>query len=188
MNLSERILKLLGWKVINSIGPLPKKAVVIAGPHTSNWDFVYGFLFFKAVNLKGYFLIKEEIFVFPLGAFLRYLGGIPVRRKGKNSIVDDVVKLFAQKDEMALTITPEGTRSLSKEWKAGYHRIALAANVPVIVGALDYKHKIAEVLATYNLEGDFKNDTLQIQKLYLGKNPKFPEKFYLPPEVLNGEV
>jgi len=188
MNLSERILKLFGWKVVNGIGALPRKAVVIAGPHTSNWDFVYGFLFFKAVNLKGYFLIKEEAFFWPLGGFLKYLGGIPVRRGGKNRIVEDLLKRFEEEDEMALTITPEATRSLAKKWKDGYHRIAMAAKVPVVVGALDYKYKIAEVMATYDLEGDFEKDTLQIMKLYKGKHPKHPENFYLPPEVLNGAV
>ncbi|MCK5857005.1 MAG: 1-acyl-sn-glycerol-3-phosphate acyltransferase [Bacteroidales bacterium] len=188
MNFSEKILRLFGWKVYNDIGVLPIKSVVIAAPHTSMWDFVWGYLFFRAVNLKGYFLIKEEAFFFPLGGFLRKLGGIPVKRNKKNNVVEDVVELFNEADEMALTLTPEATRGPVKTWKNGYHKIAKRANVPVILGSLDYEKREAGVLAVYDLQGDSDYDTLQIMKFFVGRKGKYPENFYLPPEVLNGEV
>jgi len=188
MNFAERILNIFGWKVYNKLGVLPKKSVIIAAPHTSMWDFVWGYLFFRAVNLKGYFLIKEEAFFFPLGILLRKLGGIPVRRSSKNNVVNDVVQLFNSTDEMALTLTPEATRGPAKTWKNGYHKIAKRANVPVILGSLDYEKREAGVLGIYHLQGDLDYDTLQIMKHFVGRKGKYPENFYLPPEVLNGEV
>ncbi len=183
MSIANQILKLLGWKVDNRIGYLPPKAVIIAAPHTSMWDFFYGYIAFRAMGLKVKFLIKKEAFFFPLGTLLGNLGGIPVNRFSKNSVVEDVVKQFNDSERMVLTITPEATREKVKRWKNGYHRIAAAANVPVIIGFIDYKIKTAGVIKVYDLQGDSNFDTLQIMKYYTEFEGKFPENFYLPPEV-----
>ena len=183
MLLSKQILKLLGWEVINQVGDLPNKAVIIAAPHTSMWDFVYGYLAFRTMNVKMKFLIKKESFFFPLGILLRALGGIPVDRFSKNSVVDDVVEQFNALDSMVLTLTPEATRSKVKRWKNGYHRIAKAAKVPVILGFLDYEKKQVGITKVYELKGDSQFDTLEIMKYYTNIKGKYPELFYLPPQV-----
>lgn len=183
MSIAERILKILGWKVDNRIGTLPPKAVIIAAPHTSMLDFVYGYIAFRAMGLHVKFLIKKEAFFFPFGVLLKSLGGIPVDRFSKNTIVEDVVEAFKNSDKMILTITPEATRAKVKRWKNGYHRIAKAANVPVIIGFIDYKIKCAGVIQSYELQGDSNYDTLQIMKYYTEFEGRHADRFYLPPEA-----
>jgi len=183
MSFGNIVLKVLGWKVDNRIGELPPKAVVIAAPHTSMWDFVYGYYSYRAMGLRVKFLIKKESFFFPMGIWLRYLGGIPVDRFSKNTIKNDVVDAFNNTDRMILTITPEGTRAKVKRWKSGYHRIAEAAKVPVIIGFIDYKTKTAGLIKIYDLQGDSNYDTLEIMKYYTEFEGKHNENFYLPEEA-----
>ena len=184
MNISKVLLKSFGWKLVNKIEEkLPKKAIVVAAPHTSNWDFVLGLLCFRGLGVKASFLIKKELFFFPMSLLLRSLGGIPVDRNKKNNVVRDVLKEFKERDELYLTITPEGTRKPVKRWKDGYHRIAKAAEVPVVLSYIDAKFKEVGVLKIYELQGDAKYDTLEIQKLYKNVTAIHPEKFILPFEV-----
>ncbi len=185
MIFSKLLLGLFGWKGVNEIeNELPAKAVVISAPHTSNWDFFIGFFSYRAIGVKAKFLIKEEAFFFPVGSLLRKLGGIPVRR-GKNNVVLDVLKEIKLSDNFLLTITPEGHRKKAKVWKSGYHRIAFKANLPIIIGIVDYKNKVCGLHHVYNLTGDLKEDTLAIQRYYKDIEARHPEKFYLPPEVRN---
>jgi len=187
MSFAKLVLKIVGWKAENRIGELPPKAVAIAAPHTSMWDFFYGYYAWRALGVRVKFLIKKESFFFPLGILLKSLGGIPVDRSSKNSIVEDVVAQFQKTDRMILTITPEGTRAKVKRWKNGYHRIAEMAKVPVIVGFIDYKQKTAGVIKLYDLQGDSNYDTLQIMKYYTEFEGKNKDQFYLPPEVYNSK-
>ncbi len=184
MNQAKGLLKLLGWKVENKMGDkLPKKAVVLSVPHTSLTDFVIGFLAYRNLGLKAYFLIKKEAFFFPLGYFLKKWGGIPVDRKRKSNIVQDIVKEFNNRDEFLFTITPEGTRSKRLKWKEGFHRIAKAANVPIIIGYIDYKTKQIGIETDYHIQGTAEYDTPRIMKYYIGMEGRHPEKFALPDEV-----
>jgi 1-acyl-sn-glycerol-3-phosphate acyltransferase len=183
MSFAKLVLKVLGWKADNRMGAIPPKAVVIAVPHTSMWDFVYGYYAWRALGVRPKFLIKKESFFFPLGILLRSLGGIPVDRSGKNSVVHDVVEEFKKKDRMILTITPEGTRRPVKRWKNGFHRISKAAGVPLIMGFIDYKTKTAGLLKEYELTDDANRDMLEIMKYYTTFEGKYPDDFYLPPEA-----
>jgi len=184
MNFSEKMLNLFGWKALNHIkGRVPAKAVVLSVPHTSYVDFFVGFFTYKALGIKAYFLIKQEAFFFPLGGLLRKVGGIPVRR-GKNSVVNDVTKAMNESDEFILTIAPEGSRKPVQQWKTGYHRIARAANVPVIVGFLDYKTKSCGMLDVVDLTDDFEADTLKIMSYYKDIEGKYNEQFHLPADAL----
>ncbi len=184
MGFSKALLGLFGWKAINHIeGRVPSKAVVLSVPHTSYVDFFIGFFTYKALGIKAHFLIKQEAFFFPLGGLLRKIGGIPVRR-GKNNVVEDVTKVFTKSDEFILTIAPEGKRTAVEQWKTGYHRIASAAQVPVIVGFLDYKTKSCGMFEIYKLTGNFEKDTLGIMKYYKNIEAKHKDQFYLPPEIL----
>jgi len=189
MSISKSILKIFGWKVENNLGDnLPKKAVIVVAPHTSLFDFPLGFIAYKAMGIDAHFLIKKEAFFFPLNLVLKKWGGIAVDRHNKNTIVEDVIVEFEKNDNFILTITPEATRSKVDKWKDGYYRIAKGANVPIIIGFMDYKSKTIGVKQEYKLlpraiGGDSEFDTLQIQKFYIGMEGKHPEKFYLSPEV-----
>ena len=183
MNISNKLLNLIGWKSsVDFKGQIPKKAVVLTVPHTSYLDFFIGFFTYKALGLKAHYLIKQEAFFFPIGGILKKIGGIPVRR-GRNNVVNDVVKEMAKHDVFLLTIAPEGKRTPQKTWKTGYHRIAMEAKVPVIIGYIDYKTKVCGMRDIVHLTGDFDKDTIEIMKYYKDMEGKIKGNFYLPPEV-----
>ncbi len=175
-----------GWKLVGEVPPGIRKAVVIEAPHTSNWDFFIGFVAFRALGVKAKFLIKKEAFKGPLGKITRSLGGIPVDRGSKNTVVADVVKAMETSDDFILTITPEGTRKKVKVWKSGFYQIVQAANVPLILGFMNYKTKEIGLIKEFHITGDYKTDLIDIQKHYIDKEAKHPENFYLPDEVYEG--
>lgn len=177
--LSKLILKLAGWKIASNFHDEIKRCVLVVAPHTSNWDFIVGRLVFNVLKLNVHFLIKKEAFVFPLGYFLKKWGGIPVERSKKSNLVKQVAKQFEGKQEMVVVITPEGTRSPVKNWKKGFYHIAAQANVPIVLGYLDYKKK--EVgLGTIIYPGNhFEDHAAEIKAFYADKTAKHPENFNL---------
>ncbi|MGF1584747.1 MAG: lysophospholipid acyltransferase family protein [Bacteroidales bacterium] len=174
--ISKLILKIMGWK---QMGVLPdlKKYIVIAAPHTSNWDYVIGRLFYLSRGVDSKIMIKKELFYFPLGPLLTALGGIPVDRYGKTDIVDQMIRQFQLEDSFILTITPEGTRQKVTDWKTGFHRIAVGAGVPVLQGFFDYEKKLVGTGELLYMTDDLESDMLKIKKFYSDKVPKYPEKF-----------
>ncbi len=178
--LSIIILKLIGWKVI---GALPKgfhKFIMIEAPHTSNLDFIIGRLAFYKLGIKAKFLIKHESFKFPMGGILKAMGGIPVNRGKRNNMIDQVTDLFEKSDELAVIITPEGTRKYNANWKKGFYHIAKKANVPVICGFIDYGKKeggIGPII--YPSPGNFEKDFAVIENFYRDKTARHPENYNL---------
>ncbi len=171
---SSWVLKKLGWNITNEIPNNIKKAVIIVAPHTSLWDTPLGKIGFWHLGVDSKILIKKEAFFWPFGTLLRVLGGIPVSRSKSSRLTDTVAEMFKEHDSLFITITPEGTRSLVKEWRLGFYYIALAANVPIILGVLDYKNKEGGMKKIYYPTGDIKNDLIEIQSYYKnmeGKNP-----------------
>jgi len=176
------ILKLFGWKVVINIPPDVKKCVVMMAPHTSNWDFLIGFLGFMSIGVDSKYLIKKEAFVFPLGKILLAVGAIPVDRKASTNIVLQVGEMFKKTDSLFITITPEGTRSLSRNWKRGFYYIAENARVPVVFGFLDYKNKVGGIGGMITPTGDYDADLKKIEAFYSDKTAKYPAKFSLSPQ------
>jgi 1-acyl-sn-glycerol-3-phosphate acyltransferase len=117
--ISAFILWLTGWKVTEGIPSEVPKCVVAVAPHTSMWDFIIGRLVFWKLGVKTRFLIKKEMFFWPLGPIIRWLGAIPVDRQKRGRLVDHVAALFDQYDSLYIAVTPEGTRKLVKDWKKG---------------------------------------------------------------------
>jgi len=177
--IAKFVLWLLGWKCIGGIPESVPKCVIIEAPHTSMWDFVYGRLALYALNMRAMFLIKKEIFWPLLGTIIKAFGGIPIDRSKGRDIVDEVVKVFEEHDHICLVITPEGTRKKVTKWRRGYYYIALKAEVPVALGFLDYKNKIAEIKELIYPTGDFEKDFGHIQEFYRGIQGKHPERFNL---------
>jgi 1-acyl-sn-glycerol-3-phosphate acyltransferase len=66
--LSLTILKLTGWRVEGSLPPDCPKCVLIAAPHTSNWDLPYTLMVGFSLRLHLYWMGKSSIFVFPSAA------------------------------------------------------------------------------------------------------------------------
>ncbi len=177
---SGLILKLFGWKIV---GEIPennvKQSVILAAPHTSNLDFFIGRLTYFELKTPVRFLIKKESFENPLGWLLKKSGGIPVDRSKRNNLVDEVASLFSQHEVLNVIITPEGTRKLVTNWKRGFYYIALKANVPIVLGFLDYKNKEAGFGPILHPTGDFDADFKVIEDFYRSKTARYPEKFNL---------
>ena len=134
------VLKLLGWKISGDI-PNEKKMICAVAPHTSNWDFVVGVAAMLALDLKVSFFGKDAIFIWPFDRLLRKIGGIPVDRKRRHGVVNQMVNVFNNKSQLLLALAPEGTRSKTKQWKTGFLAIAYQANVPVVPISLDFAKK-----------------------------------------------
>ena len=167
---------ILGWK-IHGVFQLPKKCVLIVAPHTHWIDFFLALLIRKAINQEINFIAKKELFIFPLDYILRYLGGIPVKRNSKSKTVDLIAENFQKKKKFILGISPEGTRSKVSKWKTGFYHVAVAANVPIALGYLDYKKKEAGVGKVVYPSGDMKKDMYEIMSFYKDIAGKYPEKF-----------
>ncbi len=134
-------LRLFGWRIEGEV-PSELKFVAIAAPHTSYWDFPHMIAFGFATGQYISFLMKESLFIGPLGALLRGMGGISVDRSRAGGLVDSVAEEFARRDELIVVIAPEGTRRRGECWKSGFHRVALRAGVPIAMGFLDYGRRV----------------------------------------------
>jgi 1-acyl-sn-glycerol-3-phosphate acyltransferase len=177
--ISRFILRLTGWRT-NAI--LPEdivKAVLIVAPHTSYWDFVIGRMTFWSSKLKIRVLIKKEVFFFPLGWFLRRLGGVPVARGQRNNLVEQATELFKQNSTMIIVITPEGTRRKVHHWKKGFYYIAMEAKVPIALGFIDYRTKTGGIGPLIYPTGNYEKDLSVIMDFYRDKKGRYPEKFNL---------
>lgn len=181
--LSSLILRLCGWKCTTS-RPDVKKAVVLAVPHTSSMDFIWGKLSYMSMGIPSTILMKKEYFFFPVGNILRALGVVPVDRGNRNStLIQQIVEEFDKRDVMYLTITPEGSRKKRAKWKRGFYEIALAANVPVYLGRIDYKEKVCDFGEKFIPTGDLEKDMKFVQTRYKDVNAKHPELFSWGKEI-----
>lgn len=174
--LSKLTLKLLGWKCEGEF-PEGKKFVIIAAPHTSAWDFILGRLYYNTIRKSVKFMINEKFFFFPLGIWFKSLGAIPVKAGRRVGLVKKMVDEFHKRDEFLLTITPEGTRKRVRKWMHGFYFIAKDAQVPVVLGFIDYKKKTLGTKTTIHLTGDEKADFETIRQVYLDVTAAHPEKF-----------
>jgi 1-acyl-sn-glycerol-3-phosphate acyltransferase len=130
-------LRLAGWKIEGHLPNLARFVIAVA-PHTSNWDFAHGVAAMFALDFRLSYIGKHTLFRPPFGALFRWTGGIPVDRSVTNGLVDSSIRAFANSDQLALVIAPQGTRRPVPHFKTGFLRIARGAGVPVLYAALDY--------------------------------------------------
>lgn len=173
--LSRFIFWVTSWKLVSD-HPGMKKMVMIAAPHTSNWDFLYARSAFYLMNVPMRFTVKKELFFFPLGAILKAFGGLPIDRSTKAGMVSRMIELYNNRDELCILVTPEGTRSYAKEWKRGFYYVAEGAGVPICLGYLDYAKKEAGVGKVVYPSGDIEKDMEEIMAFYRNITAKYPEK------------
>ena len=172
--LSGWILKMLGWTIHVEL-PDIDKYVAIAAPHTSNWDFPLSILAAKAINLKVTWLGKHNLFRRPYGWFFRAIGGTPIRRDGGQNYMQQMTDLFNRSDHLVLALAPEGTRSKTNHWKTGFHAIARAANVPVLMGYMDHGKKQVGLGGLFYPSDDIEADFKLIREFYKTRRGKNPE-------------
>jgi 1-acyl-sn-glycerol-3-phosphate acyltransferase len=175
--LGRSVLRSLRWQVEGSLPELPR-FVVIAAPHTSNWDFVLGLAAAYSVDVKAHWIGKHTIFKWPFRGFFQRLGGIPINRETTEGFVDSVVRTMSESEALVLGIAPEGTRSRVDRWRSGFYYIALGAGVPIVPCAFDYSHRRFRVYPPFTPGGDFESDLEQLLERYDGLDGK--KKSLLP--------
>jgi 1-acyl-sn-glycerol-3-phosphate acyltransferase len=172
------VLRLLGWR---AVGEFPRsgceKCVLIAAPHTSNWDLPFMIAFAMAFELHIAWMGKYTLFRPPFGGFMRWLGGVPVRRTTREGKVDEMAQLFAGRPRLVLAIAPEGTRFRSEHWKSGFYWIARRAGVPIVPSYLDFGTRTAGFGPPLVPSDSLRADMDHLRAVYAGKRGLFPERF-----------
>lgn len=160
--LGRTLLKAMGWTLVGKF-PDEKKLIVIGAPHTSNWDLFLALGTMMSQSAKFSWMMKREAFFWPVGGIWRALGGMPIDRKSKNDVTQQMADMFAANEKLWLGITPEGTRSKVGDYKKGYLRMAYAANVPVFLVGVNAKKKELVLDKVFELTGDIETDNQMIQ-------------------------
>jgi len=167
------VLSVFGWQKAGQV-PRAKNIVIIAAPHTTNWDFIFLLAAAYSFGISVNWLGKDSLFRSPLGPILRYLGGVPVDRSKRNNLVQSLSAQIEHGSGIALVIPPSGTRRKTEHWKSGFYRIAEAAQIPLICGYLDYQKKKAGLGPAF-LPSDLSRDMDRIREFYEPIVGKYPE-------------
>ena len=177
--LGKLVLSIFGWKVKGSISEdfSNQKLVVIVAPHTSNWDGIFGVATVAGLDAKITFIGKHTAFKYGLGAFLRYMGGIPVDRSKPGGIIRDAIDQIKKIDGSLIAMSPEGTRSKVKEWKTGFLRIAKELNTNIIPASLDFAKKEILLGKAFVPSGNNEEDIRALKEYYSVFTAKHPEKY-----------
>lgn len=171
------VLFVSGWTSSYKTDFNKDRCVMVAGPHTSNWDFLYAMAIFWKHNVNVKFFIKDSFTKGISGGFFRWMGAVGVDRSKKNNLVDYAISLFDENEKLVMLVPAEGSRKRVDKWKKGFYHIASGANVPVALGYLDYKNKIAGVDKMMNLSGNFEADMKIMEDFYKTKTGKYPELY-----------
>ena len=174
--LARGFLRLSGWR-LEGVKPSVQRFVLVAAPHTSNWDLAYMLALAVICDMKLSWMGKHVLFRPPLGWVMRALGGIPVVRHRPGALVQQLVRRFKESESLALVVPAEGTRGRAPHWKSGFYHIARAAEVPVLLGYLDYSRKRGGFGPAIELTGDVSADMDEIRSFYADKIGRYPQLF-----------
>ncbi|MBL0094506.1 MAG: lysophospholipid acyltransferase family protein [Piscinibacter sp.] len=176
--LSLSYLKLAGWRVEGTLPDNARKSVLIAAPHTSNWDLPYTLMVGFALHLNLYWMGKASLFGPPFGALMRWLGGIAVDRSKANNLVAASAQALREADgPLQLVVPPEGTRGRTRQWKTGFYFIALEAKVPIVLAYMDYERKVAGLGPLFTPTGDIERDMEEVKRFYAGIKGRNADQF-----------
>ena len=185
------LLRLGGWTLVGKPPDVPK-AVLIAAHHTSNWDGIWGLIAKVALDIDVRFFAKASLFWFPLGILLRALGGIPLDRSRPGSAVEQAVASFRSRERFFFGMAPEGTRSRRDNWKSGFYRIALGADVPLVLAFFDYENRRLGLGPVVELSGDPEADLAPIRAFYAenarGRHRDRESTIALPPDITSAPL
>jgi 1-acyl-sn-glycerol-3-phosphate acyltransferase len=170
------LFKLIGWKMEGEL-PNVAKAVIIAAPHTSNWDFVIGMIVIFALGIRLHWLGKHTLFTGPFAPLMRWLGGLPVNRTVARGAVKQVVAEFKRRQQFILAIAPEGTRKKVAQWKTGFYYIAEQAQVPILPVTINYQRQAIQICPVLIPSGDIDIDLPLLQSYFNSEMGKKPHQF-----------
>lgn len=173
--IGDIILNSMGWTLHGEL-PNLKKAIIIGGPHTSNWDLFLALGSMLSIGMKFSWMMKKEAFIWPLGSLWKALGGIPIDRKAKTDVIGQVKTFFAENDKVWLGLTPEGTRAKVERYKTGYLRMAKGVGVPLFIVGIDSVNKRVVLDKTWDPSRDIETENAAIkayvENTYVGINPE----------------
>ena len=172
--LGKVVLRIGGWHTAGG-PPASRNMVIIAAPHTTNWDFILLLAAAYSFGISVNWLGKDSLFRMPLGPLLRYLGGVPVDRTKANNLVDELAAYIEASDGVNLVVPPAGTRHKTDHWKSGFYRIAEAAQIPIVCGYLDYAKKQAG-LGDVFIPSDMHKDMDHLRSFYGPITGRYPDK------------
>jgi 1-acyl-sn-glycerol-3-phosphate acyltransferase len=181
--ISKFIFWVFGWRFKDHVGGGYNRAVMIAAPHTSNWDLLFARAAFYLMDIPVRYTVKNDWMRFPFNFIFGPLGAIGIDRSPKvpgqerQSMTEAMIDLFRANQELVIMVTPEGTRSLRTKWKTGFYHVAVGAKVPIALGYLNYKNKEAGVGKILYPSGDMQKDMKEIMSFYKDISPKYPELF-----------
>lgn len=170
------ILRLAGWRLDVRLPDAPKM-VIIAAPHTSNWDFIFGMAGIMAAKVEVHWYGKHTLFSGPLGGLFRWLGGLPVDRSAAGGVVKQTTRAFAEREQLIIGLAPEGTRSRREQWKRGFYHMAVEAQVPIAAAFIDYARKRVGVGPIVLPTGDWRRDMQPLFAFYSGIGARNPDNF-----------
>ena len=172
-------MRRMGWRYVGGFADVPHQ-VLVAAPHTSNWDGIIGFAAAAACGVGFNVFAKRQLFVGPVGWLLRLFGGVPVDRDQPGGLVGRAVARLRGAEPCTVAVTPEGTRGAVDRWKTGWHRMAVEADVPVAVAALDWGRRQVGIVGTVRPSGDYDADLAAVGALLAGVEGRHPERGTLP--------
>jgi len=173
--LSILFLKIFGWSREGKLPDIPKY-VLVAAPHTSNWDFPIAMAIMLSFKMKLSWLGKESLFLWPFSGFFKFLGGIPIKRSQPGDVVAQSIQAFKDRVKMVMVIAPEGTRKKVMHWKTGFYYIAQGANVPIVLSFLDYFRKVGGFGPTLTQTSKIELDMKTIREFYENITAKIPDQ------------
>ena len=173
------LLKITGWE---AVGGMPKEGryVLIAAPHTTNWDMPFMIAISWRLNVKIHWIGKKSLFRFPYGWFMKMLGGISVDRTKRQNTVQQISQWMHKRPNVIVVVPPEGSRSKTPFWKSGFYHIAREANVPIALGFLDYANKRGGFGPSFQPTDNPRADMQYLRDFYQPSMGKYPEKFTVP--------
>ena len=169
------LLKLGGWRIEGRLPDVPK-FVMIAAPHTSNWDLPVMLCLAFAFRTKLFWMGKDTLFRRPFGGIMKWLGGISIDRSRSHNVVAQTTELFRKEESLVMVVPPEGTRQKVTYWKTGFYRIAESASVPIVLGFIDYRHKVGGIGPVVTPTGDIEVDMEAIRAFYAKITGKYDDQ------------
>jgi len=175
--LTRFLFKIAGWRTEGDLPDIPK--YIIIATHTSNWDFIVGLTGWSILShgfsvTKLSWMGKAEVFRGPLGAFLKWIGGVPIERRSRRNAVEQSIQAFRSREKLAMAIAPEGTRKKVTYWKTGFYHIAQGAQVPIVFAFFDYKRKVMGIGPAIIPSGDIQADMEIIRDFYSKVHARHP--------------
>lgn len=165
---ARAVLSACGWDV-DVVWPPEPRCIIIVYPHTSNWDFVVGYVAKLAVGLPVTWIGKDTLFRWPVAGLLRRMGGVPVNRREPRGLVRELAREMERSERFWLAIAPEGTRAHTDHLKSGFYQLARAADVPVGLAFIDYAEKVVGLSAYVRMTGDTTADLETLREAYASK-------------------